>query len=116
MAVITERNGLLVFPRGEDHSAHPAVKALKSVSLGDVRFPHGFFLVEADGQWYVTPASEDDRLTRLRKGFPDLSEDLLRRLCQAASGFGSCKGDCNAPFECNYVNEPGDGWYGCVCF
>jgi hypothetical protein len=38
-----ERNDLVFFDLDEKDSNHPAFKALEGVSLGDVRFPFGFF-------------------------------------------------------------------------
>jgi hypothetical protein len=38
-----ERNGIVFFDLTEKYDDHPAFKALKEVSLGDVRFPFGFF-------------------------------------------------------------------------
>ena len=40
-----ERNGVVFFNSDEKYPDHPAFKALEGVSLGDVRFPFGFFLV-----------------------------------------------------------------------
>lgn len=112
MEMVTERNGLLVFPRGEDHSAHPAVRKLNGFSLGDVRFPHGFFLVEEDGA-YILPASAEDRIQRLQKAFPELTADALGQLCR--HHHPGCAGECEPPDECTPVSDPGDQWYGCVC-
>jgi hypothetical protein len=41
-----ERNGVVFFDPTAKNDDHPAFKALKAVSLGDVRFPFGFFLIE----------------------------------------------------------------------
>jgi hypothetical protein len=39
-------NGVTIFEPGENDAGSPASKELSKVSLGDVRFPFGFFLVE----------------------------------------------------------------------
>ncbi|MEU6191493.1 hypothetical protein [Nocardia sp. NPDC047038] len=66
------------FEVGEDHPDHPAFRDLRSISLGDVRFPFGFFIVDEDGQRYVRPATEAEREELLFKVLPDgPSESVL---------------------------------------
>jgi hypothetical protein len=66
-----ERNGVVFFDPTAKNDDHPAFKALKAVSLGDVRFPFGFFLIERNGERYVLPGTKDDLLKALLTAFPD---------------------------------------------
>jgi hypothetical protein len=43
---VIERNGVSIFDMNEKNEDHRAFKELRKVSLGDVRFPFGFFLVD----------------------------------------------------------------------
>ena len=45
-----ERNGVVFFDPAAKNDDHPTFKALKAVSLGDVWFPFGFFLIEGMGR------------------------------------------------------------------
>ncbi|MGA8657501.1 MAG: hypothetical protein WB586_15245 [Chthoniobacterales bacterium] len=55
-----ERNGVVFFDPAAKNDDHPTFKALKAVSLGDVWFPFGFFLIERNGERYVLPGTKDD--------------------------------------------------------
>jgi hypothetical protein len=72
-------NGVVVFKAGDDYdSDHPAFRDLSSVSLGSVRFPFGFFIVEEDGDRYVRPAMEAERMELLLKVFPEGPSETAR--------------------------------------
>jgi hypothetical protein len=79
--MIIERNGVVFFPTDEDYSDHPAFQALKSVSLGDVRLPNGFFLKEEQGKQYVLPATREEREAMILKAFPHTSREALDSFC-----------------------------------
>src|ERR1700752_3440295 len=70
--MIKERNGVTFFESKDDYADHPAFKALSTVSLGDVRFPFGFFLVEEEGKTFVVPGTQEDHRKTLVKVFPDI--------------------------------------------
>jgi len=59
-----EYNGVTFFAPGEKETDHPAFQKLSKVSLGDVRFPFGFF-------WSKTVAR--------RWSFPQHSKTIARR-------------------------------------
>jgi hypothetical protein len=54
---------------------------VSKVSLGDVRFPSGYFLVDQDGKTFVLPASEGDRRKMILTAFPDTPEEVLAPSC-----------------------------------
>jgi len=87
-----ERNGVVFFSDAEEYKDHPVGRILSKVSLGDVKRPSGFFLVEEGGKQYVIPASEEDRRRMILKAFPDMPEEALRAFC--VLGFGGCTGNC----------------------
>src|SRR5215471_18852957 len=84
--MIIERNGVVFFSDKEDYKDHAAYKELSKVSLGDVRFPSGFFLVDEDGKTFVVPASAEDRRQMILKAFPDAPEAALTSLCYERDG------------------------------
>src|SRR5262245_60271174 len=91
--MMIERNGVVLFPPDEDFTAHKAFRALSTVSLGDVKFTFGFFLVEENGKRYVVPATEEERRTMLLKAFPKITSEEVRAFCiQSGSG---CEGNCS---------------------
>ncbi|OCB59069.1 hypothetical protein A5722_06100 [Mycobacterium vulneris] len=114
-----ELNGVAVFEAGEDSPDHPAFRELNTVSLGDVRFPYGFFIVDESGERYVRPATEAERVELLRKVFPDgPSESVLSsNLCYIKDG--GC-GDllCHTlkpPHRCFRGYDESRRQYGCWC-
>jgi hypothetical protein len=115
--MMTEHNGLMLFPVDEDFSDHPVFSDLKSVSLGAVRFPHGFFVKQEDnGGKYVIPATPEERASILLNAFPDMtSEEALSAGCGPYSS-GRCLGGCSGfPFRCVQVFHPTSGFYSCFC-
>ena len=114
---MTETNGLYLFPPGEDFSEHPVFRALKSVSLGDVRFPYGFFVKQDDGGKYVVPATPEERASILFNAFPDMTPEELRwQGCHQVSG-NRCQGSCPGGHGvlCFATYEPTSNYHGCVC-
>ncbi len=114
-----ERNGIAVFEVGEDHPDHPAFRDLRSISLGDVRFPFGFFIVDEDGQRYVRPATEAEREELLFKVFPDGPSEYVLDSDRCYLHDGKCK-----DFRCHTVQPPSRCFrgydesrrqYGCWC-
>ncbi|QNJ90576.1 hypothetical protein HZU40_20180 [Mycolicibacterium fluoranthenivorans] len=74
-----EINGVAVFKAGDDYdSDHAALRELSSVSLGSVRFPFGFFIVEEEGDRYVRPATEAERMELLLRVFPEGPSETAR--------------------------------------
>jgi hypothetical protein len=113
-----EKNGVTFFPRGGDYRDHPAFVALRSVSLGDVRFPWGFFLVHENGKTYVSPATEQDHRRVLLQAFPDLPEEALSQSCRLVTTDEHlhCGGTCKAGPEYDCVRHvAGGNYYGCGC-
>jgi hypothetical protein len=112
-------NGVTVFDPGENDKDNPAIKELSKVSLGDVRFPFGFFLVDQGGKTIVIPATKEDRAKTLRKAFPDMRPELASIACDYDFD-GKCPqhGDCShfgKTFKCGKVNDPSTRYYGCGC-
>jgi hypothetical protein len=69
--IVHESNGIAIFKPEEYYPDHPAFRELGTISLGKVRFPFGFFIVDEDGDRYVRPATEAERMELLLKVFPD---------------------------------------------
>jgi hypothetical protein len=116
--MVVERNGILFFPTDEDFSGHPAFEALQTVSLGDVRFPFGFYLVDEDGQRHVVPATEEARAKVLRKAFPEICAEVLAVRCFPNSSGPGCSGDCSSlpPIHrCMRAYDGSDLFYSCAC-
>jgi hypothetical protein len=90
--MMIEQNGVVFFSDDKDYKNHAAYRELSKVSLGDVKFPTGFFLVEEDGKTFVVPASEEDRRKMILKAFPDTSEEAIRSFCVLYEG--GCRGNC----------------------
>jgi hypothetical protein len=113
-----EYNGVIVF--AADEKDGPAFKELRKVSLGDVRFPFGFFLVDEAGKTVVIPATEEDRRNTLLKAFPDMRPEVAAAVCDFDSD-GGCRGSCSGAggfpqhFECLKVHDPSERFYGCAC-
>jgi hypothetical protein len=113
--MITEHNGLMLFPIDEDFSEHPLFKDLQSVSLGDVRFPYGFFVKENGGARYVVPATPEERGSILLNAFPDMTlEQAQSEGCGSKTG-ATCVNTCDFPFRCMRVVDQTSGWHGCFC-
>jgi hypothetical protein len=114
-----ERNGIAVFEVGEDHPDHPAFRELRSISLGDVRFPFGFFIVDEDGQRYVRPATEEERKELLFKVFPDgPSETVLdSNFCYLHDGkcVAHLCAQIEPPSRCFRGYDESRRQYGCWC-
>ncbi|WP_156750388.1 hypothetical protein [Mycobacterium sp. 852013-50091_SCH5140682] len=120
-----ERNGVVFFPRGSraDYPNHLAFTLLASVSLGDVRFPFGFFIEEQNGKRFVRPGTEDERTQLLLKAFPDAAPEMLssdRCLHGGSDGGEGCHIliSCPLQFECMQVFDnpvAGTGHYTCAC-
>lgn len=88
-------NGVTFFQEKKDYADHPAFKALNAVSLGDVRFPFGFFLVTENGKSFVVPGTEEDHRKTLLRAFPDIDpKALVRGRCIPASMGVECTGGC----------------------
>src|SRR5215207_693728 len=92
--MIVERTGITVFTTNEKYDDHPAFKSLEGVSLGDVRFPFGFFLVEENGKKFVVPATVEDRRKRLLTAFPDIHPEALSESCNPSVWHERCEGGC----------------------
>lgn len=120
--MMKERNGIVFFDLNEDYSSHPAGKALKEVSLGDVKFPFGFFIVEEGGKKFVRPGTRDDHVQRLLKAFPDYPVELLSGVgrCQidVFSSPRDCKGGCPdypSVYWCVKMFDEGSLYFSCGC-
>jgi hypothetical protein len=88
-----ESNGIAIFEAGEDYPDHPAFRELSTVSLGNVRFPFGFFIVDEDGNRYVRPATEAERMELLFKAFPDGPSETARNSSLCFLRDGGCFDD-----------------------
>jgi hypothetical protein len=115
--MIMERNGVTFFEDKQDYADHPAFKALSKVSLGDVRFPFGFFLVEEGGKTVVIPGTEEDHRKTLLRAFPDIDpKTLTHGRCIEAPGL-RCTGGCPGyptGYKCMRYTW-NDRQYGCGC-
>jgi hypothetical protein len=113
-----ERNGIVFFDLDEKDYNHPAFKALQGVSLGDVRFPFGFFLHEENGKKYVLPGTKDDLLKRLRTVFPDYPAQSLTGSCTASAFQERCEGGCGqmgVEFKCKRIYDDPFQFFACAC-
>jgi hypothetical protein len=113
-----EYNGVTFFAPGEKDMNHPAFKELNKVSLGDVRFPFGLFLVEEGGKTVVIPATEQDRRKILLKAFPHLKLQDIPPACDLEGGdrcFGACPQHFPAHFKCLKMFDPRERFFGCAC-
>jgi hypothetical protein len=119
-----EFNGVIVFEAGEKDDDHPALKALSKVSLGDVRFPFGFYLTEEGGKTVVIPATEQEHRNTLRKAFPDKPDPPTP--C-GFTGQEGCRGGPPCPLLqfpgvgggtaiCKKLHDPATHFFGCACF
>jgi hypothetical protein len=104
------RNGVEFFA-----TDHPAFRLLETVSLGDVHFPFGFFIVEEDGERYVLPATAEQRIDMLSKAFPDKARDSFEDPCRNGPA-DSCQGECNDIGSfCSKGFDPEVIQFGCAC-
>jgi hypothetical protein len=114
-----ERNGIVFFNLTEKYDDHPAFKALKQVSLGDVRFPFGFFLVEEDGKKHVIPGTKEDLVKRLLIAFPDYpTPSLTTPNCSVNAFEDGCEGGCEElgiTFICRRIYHDPFQYYACAC-
>jgi hypothetical protein len=108
------RNGIEFFTPDEDASDHPAFRLLDTVTLGDVRFPFGFFIVEEDGEKFVLPATAEQRINMLSKAFPDQPRSSWENACRSGVG-SSCKGECDIGEICSRGFDSEVVQYGCAC-
>ena len=117
--MIKERNGVTFFESKEDYVDHRAFKALSTVSLGDVRFPFGFFLVEEKGKTFVLPATLEDHRKTLLKAFPDIDPKAFTQgACNPNPEGLGCHGGCPgfpAGYVCMRALEEDIGYFGCAC-
>jgi hypothetical protein len=108
------------FQSKEDYRDHPAFKALSAVSLGDVRFPFGFFLVEEGGKTFVVPGTQEDHRKMLLKAFPDIDPKAFTQgagCTPDSSGLG-CHGGCPgfpSGYTCMRAHEEATRYYDCAC-
>jgi len=117
--MIVERNGIVIFTAKERYEDHPAVRALEGVSLGDVRFPFGFFLVEDNGKKVVIPGTAEDRRQRLLTAFPDILPEALAVTCDVhlSSDWNEvCSGACpSSLYRCERLYDDSSHYYACGC-
>ncbi len=110
-------NGVTCFEPGEKDMNHRAFKELSKVSLGDVRFPFGFFLVEEGGKTVVIPGTEQDRRETLLKAFPNINPEAASQPCRTDS-VDMCKGDCGhlpPTYKCVRMFDEHRRFLGCAC-
>jgi hypothetical protein len=117
--MINERNGVTFFEAKQDYADHRALKALDGVSLGDVRFPFGFFLVDEGGKKVVVPGTQEDHRKMLLRAFPDIDPKAftLGHCNPDSQGLG-CHGGCSgfpSGYFCMRALEEDIGYYGCAC-
>jgi len=113
-----ERYGVTFFEHGKNHDDHRAMKDLAKVSLGDVKFPFGFKLVDEGGKTVVIPATEDERKNVLRQAFPDLGfERGFFPHCNPDSSGPGCHGGCDegSEYKCMRMWEETRRFFGCGC-
>jgi hypothetical protein len=114
--MIIERNGVVFFSENQDYKNHAAYKELSKVSLGDVRFPSGFFLVDEGGKTFVVPASEEDRRKMILKAFPDTPEAAFVGSCDHRDT--GCVGGCaglKPHRKCMRGFEEARRFFACAC-
>jgi len=96
----------------------PALKDLQKVSLGDVRFPFGFFLVDEGNKTYVIPGTLEDRRETLRKAFPNIHPLSVFAGCFPNSDGPGCHGGCGgfpAGYRCMRMVDDNRRYYSCGC-
>jgi hypothetical protein len=117
-----ERNGVVIMSEEEARDPNNAANmAVRAVSLGDVKFPFGFFIREKNGKKFVEPATFQDRLNVLRMAFPDFPDDpdpIQVGSCQEDFDDRHCTGGCgklSLGFRCVKITHPHSGFFGCGC-
>ena len=113
-----ECNGVTFFEPNEKDMDHRAFKELRNVSLGDVRFPFGFFLVEEGGKTVVIPGTEEDRRKTLLKAFPDISPEAAVQNCHPNPFDTGCHGGCgqmSPGFRCMRMYDESRRYRACGC-
>ena len=115
-----ERNGVTFFDSDKSYDDHPAMRSLSKVSLGDVRFPFGFFLVDEGGKTQVVPATKDEWLKTMAKAFPKIdAATLSSQDCHPnGTGVAGCHGGCgkmSSGFFCRRWFNSATRQYGCGC-
>ena len=113
-----EKNGVTIFDAAEKDANHKAFKELGKVSLGDVRFPFGFFLVEENGKTIVIPAAMEDRKKALLRAFPDIDQRAFSQGCHPNPFSAGCHGGCgqmSPGFRCMRLFEEDRRFFGCGC-
>jgi hypothetical protein len=114
----SEKNGVIIFDDGEKDSNHKAFKELSKVSLGDVRFPFGFFLAEEGGKTIVIPAAMEDRKKALLRAFPDIDQRAFGQGCHPNPFDTGCHGGCGLlppGYRCHRLFEEDRRFFGCAC-
>jgi hypothetical protein len=115
MAMV-ERNGITFFD--QNYPDHPAFRDLQGVSLGDVRFPFGFFLVNEKGKKVVIPGTRDDLIKRLLQALPKYPIDLISTTGVCTQFNDACEGGCSdfgSTFRCVKFHDQHNFFYGCGC-
>jgi hypothetical protein len=113
-----EKNGVTFFDDGEKDSNHRAFKELSKVSLGDVRFPFGFFLAEENGKTIVIPATMEDRQKTLLRAFPNIDQRSFSQNCFSNPFDTGCHGGCgkmSLGYQCRRMFEGERRFFGCGC-
>jgi hypothetical protein len=116
--MIVERNGVTIFEPNEKDKSHRAFKELSKVSLGDVRFPFGFFLIDEGGKTYVLPGTEEDRRKTLLRAFPNIDPEAFSQGCHPNPFDTGCHGGCgkmSPGFRCRRLFEEDRRFFGCGC-
>jgi hypothetical protein len=114
-----EKNGITFFGLKQKYPDHPAFRDLQGISLGDVRFPFGFFVVEEKGKKIVIPGTRDDLTKRLLQAFPNYPVALIGISSGPCTKFqDACEGGCDhfpTTFECSQVWDDNNIFRACAC-
>jgi|GEM_PF-4846208 len=113
-----ERNGVTFFDNEEKDLNHRAFKDLGKVSLGDVRFPFGFFLIEESSKTIVIPAAMEDRKKALLRAFPEIDQRAFGQNCHPNPFDTGCHGGCGGMspgFKCRRMFEEERRFFSCGC-
>ncbi|MGO8189393.1 hypothetical protein [Rhizobium leguminosarum] len=109
-----EINGYFVFDMGEKAPDHPAILALQGISLGDVRMPYGFELMEENGKKYVVPLTQEQWEHILKAVNPDFDHHTMPNFCRFVDNENcSTLGCTTSGYECRKLT--GNGRYVCGC-
>jgi hypothetical protein len=113
-----ERNGITLFRMDEKYLDHPAFKALSEVSLGDVKFPFGFFIVDDGKKKSVIPGTKEDRDKRLLTAFPNSTPEARAAICIASTWHEYCEDACHElrpHHECMRIYDDPFHYFACAC-